>query len=264
MSNNAFYVYGIVKFNLDLDWQETGIEGKKVYIISKGNFGALVHRCAESAYISENPEEIKEMIIAHNKILDKAIKDFEGVIPLSFNTIIKKGKSSVRFNLMKWLEDDRERLEKIWQRVKGKNEYGIRVYYDKNKLLQEISAHEEIKKIEKNIEGKSQGLSYLLQGKAKSIKQELFQNKVNELKKEFYDKIKGAVEEIAINPSRISLEEERDLLLGLSVLVEEKKVAQIKEFLEEKGGFSFHLAGPFAPYSFVDPQKSEISGTSKT
>lgn len=255
MSNNAFYVYGIVKFSLDLDWQETGIEGKKVYIVSKENFGALVHQCAESAYISENPEEIKEMIIAHNKILDKAIKDFDGVIPLSFNTIIKKGKSSARFNLRKWLEDDGERLEKLWQRVKGKKEYGIRVYYDKDKLLEETSADREIKKIEKNIEGKSQGLSYLLQGKAKSKKQELFQNKVNELKTEFYEKIKKVAEEIAINPSRISLEDEKDLLLGLSVLVEEKKVAQIREFLEEKGGFSFHLAGPFAPYSFVENGK---------
>ena len=77
-------------------------------------------------------------------------------------------------------------------------------------------------------------------------------------KNRFYDKIKGAVEEIVINPSRISLEEEKDLLLGLSVLVEEKKVAPIKEILggQEKESFSFHLAGPFAPYSFVENHKN--------
>jgi len=254
MPNNAFYVYGIVRFGIDLDWKETGINGKNVYMVSKGNFSALVHECKEEPYTSENPEEIKEMIITHNKILNRAMEDLEGVIPLSFNTIIKRGKDSHKFNLKKWLNDDQERLEKIWQKVKGKKEYGIRIYYEKDKLLEEASANKEIKKIERSIEGKTQGLSYLLQGKMKSKKQEIFQNKVNELKKELYEKIKKKTDEIAVNPSKISLEEEKDLLLSLSVLIEEKKVDEIKEILNKIGkeSFTFNLAGPFAPYSFVE------------
>lgn len=257
MSDDAFYVYGIVKFGVDLDLNEEGLTGKNVYLISNGKFSALVHECEEKPYIDEDPEKIKELIIAHNKILDKAMQDFEGVIPLSFNTIIKRGENSARFNLKKWLNDDEERLERIWNKVKGKKEYGIRIYYNKNKLLQECSSNKEIKKIEKNIEGKGQGLSYLLQGKAKNKKQEIFQNRVNQLKKEFCKEIKGRVWETIINPSRIYIEEEKDLLLGLSILVEEKKVGKIKEILEkkEKEEFSFHLAGPFAPYSFVENGK---------
>jgi len=257
MFNNAFYVYGVVKFGVNLELNEEGLTGKDVYLINNGKVSALVHDCEETPYTDKDPEKIKELIIAHNKILDRAMEDFDGVIPLSFNTIIKKGKSSARFNLKKWLSDDKEKLENVWNRVKGKREYGIRVYYEKDKLFQEASANKEIKKIEASIEDKTRGLSYLLQGNVKSKKQEVFQNKVNELKKEFYEKIKGAVEEIVINPSRISLEEEKDSLLSLSVLVEEKKVYQIKEILEKskEKGFSFHLAGPFAPYSFVENGK---------
>ena len=165
MSNNAFYVYGIVKSGLDSDLNEEGLIGKKVYLLSTGKFSAIVHECEEKAYTNENPEKIKEMIIAHNRILDKAMKDFAGVIPLSFNTIIKSGENSARFNLKKWLSDDEEKLEKLWSKVKGKKEYGIRAYYDQEKLLQETSADKEIKKIEKNMEGKAEGLRYLLQGK---------------------------------------------------------------------------------------------------
>ncbi len=254
MSNNAFYVYGIVKFGIDLELNEKGLAGKEVYLISHGKFGALVHDCIDKPYTDEDPEKIKELIITHNQILDKAMGDFEGVIPLSFNTIIKGGGNSARANLKKWLDDDEERLEKLWNKVKGKKEYGIRIYYDKDNLLREVSDDEDVKKIEKNMAGKTPGLSYLLQGKAKSKKQEIFQNKTNELKKKFYEEIKKAAEEIAINPSRISLEEEKELLLGLSVLIEEKKADKIKEILKEKEqeGFSFHLAGPFAPYSFVE------------
>ncbi len=256
MPDNAFYVYGVVRFSVDLDWQEKGIAEKDTYMISEGNFGALVHDCEEKPYPTEDIIQIKEMIIAHNRILDRAVKDFAGVIPLPFNTIIKNGTDSAQINLKKWLHDDQERLERIWNKIKGKKEYGLRIYYNKNKLLEEVSADKEIEKNKKDAESKTPGLSYLLQGKVESKKQKIFQNKVNELKKEFYEKIKRAAEEIAVNPPKISLEEEKDLLLGLSVLVEEKKLTQIKEILEKnEGDFSFNLAGPFAPYSFVENGK---------
>lgn len=254
MQDSAFYVYGVVKSGIDLAWQETGIAEKKVYMVNAGNFSALIHDCEEKPYAAEDPNTVKEMIIAHNRILDQAMKDFKGVIPLSFNTIIKKGTDSALFNLKKWLGEDQEKLERIWNKIKRKKEYGLRIYYDKHRLFQKISANKEIKKIEENIKGKTPGLRYLLQEKVKSKKQEIFHDKVNEFKKEFYEKIKGEVEEIAINPSKISLEEKKDLLFGLSVLAGEKKVDKVKEILEkaEKEGFTFHLAGPFAPYSFIE------------
>lgn len=256
MPNNAFYVYGVIRFNLDLDWLEKGIAGKNVYIISEGSFGALVHSCEEKPYLTEDTNKIKEMIIAHNRILDRAMEDFEGVIPLAFNTIIKKGTNTALFNLKKWLGDDQKKLERIWNKVKGKREYGLRIYYEKEKLLQEASENEEVKKIEKNTEGKGKGLSYLLQGKVKAKTKEVFQEKINKLKQGLYEGVKKITEELVINPSRISLEEEKDIFLSLSALVEENQAGEIKEFLEKRAkNFSYHLAGPFAPYSFVENGK---------
>lgn len=253
MSNDALYVYGIVKFGTNLTWQETGIAEKSVYTISDGNFSALVHDCEEKPYPSNDPNPIKAMIITHNKILNKAMNEFGGVIPLSFNTIIKKEPDSARVNLKIWLNNNQEKLERIWNKINGKKEYGLRIYYEKEKLVQEASAHKEVKKIEKDIKGKGIGLSYLLQGKAKTKTQEVFQEKVNKLKHEFYEEIKKVTEELVTNPSRISLEDENDLLLSLSILIEEKQLAKIKEFWEKRAGdFSFNLAGPFAPYSFVE------------
>ncbi len=253
MSNNAFYVYGVVKSWIDIDWQKTGIAEKHVYMINEGNFSALVHDCEEEPYTAEDPDKFKEMIIAHNRILDQAMGDFLGVIPLSFNTIIKKGTSSARFNLQKWLSNDQEKLEIIWNKVKRKKEYGLRIYYEKNKLVREASDHDEVKKIEKDSEGKGPGLSYLLQSKAKAKTQDVFREKINKLKQEFYEGIKKITEELVMNPSRIFLEEEKELLLSLSILAEEDRVGEIKEFLEKEAeNFPHLLAGPFAPYSFVE------------
>ncbi len=253
MPDNSFYVYGIVKSGIDLAWQETGVAEKKVYMVNEGSFSALVHDCEEKPYAMGDPNEVKEMIVIHNRVIDKAMKDFKGIIPLSFNTIIKKGINSAHFNLKKWLGDDQEKLEEIWNKVKRKKEYGLRIYYEKNKLVQEASNNEEVKKIERDSESKGPGLSYLLQSKAKAKTQEIFREKVNSLKQEFYEEIKKITEESVINHSRVSLEEEMELLLSLSILVEENQAGKIKELLEKRAGdFPNQLVGPFAPYSFVE------------
>src|SRR3989338_5568843 len=148
MPDDALYVYGIVKLGFDLDWREAGIEGKNVYTISECGFSALVHDCEEKPYMSEDPNKIKELIIAHNKVLDNAMKHFDGVIPLHFNTIIKKGENSSQDNLKKWINDNKERLERIWNKIEGKKEYSIRIYYDKEKLMQEVSGSKEIENIQ--------------------------------------------------------------------------------------------------------------------
>ncbi len=253
MPDEALYVYGIVKLGFELDWKEAGIKGKDVYTINEGGFSALVHACEEKPYISEDPNKIKELIIAHNKVLDRAMKYFDGVIPLHFNTIIKKGENSSQDNLKKWLNESKERLEKIWNKIESKKEYGIRIYYDKEKLVQEISSSKEIENIQSQ-ESKGAGLSYLLQSKAKTKINEIAWDKVNELKNKFYSDIKKVSDDLKINPSRIFIDEEKDLLLSLSALVNNQQISKIKKILGQKrsNDFSFQLTGPFAPYTFVE------------
>ena len=253
MPDEALYIYGIVKLGFDLDWREAGIEGKNVYTINECGFSALVHDREEKPYISEDPNKIKELIIAHNRILDRAIKYFDGVIPLHFNTIIKKGENSSQNNLKKWLNDNKERLEKIWNKIESKKEYGIRIYYDKEKLVQEVSCSKEIENIQCQ-EGKGAGLSYLLQSRAKTKINEIVWDNVNELKNKFYSDIKKVTANLKINPSSIFIDEEKDLLVNLSILGDKQQINKIKRFLEQKVGkdFSFQLTGPFAPYSFVE------------
>nr|MBA4405214.1 hypothetical protein [Nanoarchaeum sp.] len=250
MPSNALYVYGIVK-SRPTEWRELGVNEENVYAINEGEFNALVHNCEEKPYISEDPNKIKELIIAHNKILDKAMKDFNGVIPLSFNTIIKKGENSPEHNLKKWLDDNKERLGKTWNKIKAKREYGIRIYYEKDKLVQEISSNTEIKELEESQQGKSQGLSYLLQGKLKSKINEILQNRINQFKQKFFNDIKK-ITNIKVNTSSIFIDEEKDLLLSLSVLADKQQIDKVKGILEADKDFSFQLAGPFAPYSFVE------------
>ncbi len=257
MPAKAIYVYGVVRFGHDLDWQGKGIAEKDVYTINEGDFAAVVHDCEEKPYPAEDTMRIKEMILAHNRVLDKAMGKFGGIIPVPFNTIIKNGTNSASFNLKKWLNDEQEKLEMIWSKIKGKKEYGVRIYYEKEKLLREASQHQDIENIKIDSAGKGLGLSYLLQGKAKAKTEEIFREKIKVLKQKFYGEIKKITTETVINPSQISLEEEKEVLLKLSILIAEKQVGEIKEFLgKSEGDFPFHLTGPFAPYSFVENERT--------
>lgn len=249
MPNDALYVYGIVKAGNSHGWKEVGINGAEVYTISEAGFSAIAHNCEEKPYLSKEPEEIKELIIAHNSILDKAMEHFGGVVPLSFNTIIKKGDTNARYNLKAWLNNDSELLEAIWDKIRGKTEYGIRIYYEKEKLIGDAPQQEEVEKTKKG-----KGLSYLLASKAKAKANELAQNKIHEFRQMFFDRIKGLTDDIKVNVSRISIKEDKDLLLNLSVLIKPERIGEVKQTLEkmEDRGFSFQFAGAFAPYSFVE------------
>lgn len=259
MPADALYVYGIVKFGFDLEWKEIGLNKENVYIIGKKKFSALVHNCEEKPYIDKDPNKIKELIIFHNIVLNKAMKDFDGVIPLPFNTIIKKTEKSARHNLKKWLNNNKDMIEKNWNKIKGKKEYGIRIYCEKDNLTQEASKNEEIKKIEKSLEKKSKGLSYLLHEKIKSKTNEIVQNKINQFKQKFYDDIKKLTEDSVVNISKISINEDKNLLVSLSILVDKQQKIKIQKFLKTRADktFSFNLAGPFAPYSFVENEISK-------
>lgn len=254
MSGDALYVYGIIKGDTCLGWKVAGIDGKDVYTISEEGFSALVHDCEEKPFSSDDTDKIKSWVIAHDEVLNKVMKEFDGVIPFSFNTIVKKTDRTAEYNLKAWLSNDSEILERAWNKVKGKREYGIRIYYEKSVLVQKASASEEIKKMEENQQGKSEGLKYLLKGRIKSKIDEIVQNDSNQLKQEFYNAIKGLTEDLKINTPKISISEEKDLLLSMSVLANKQQIKKIKEVLKEKSGkdFTFQLAGPFAPYSFVE------------
>jgi len=267
MSNNALYLYGIIRTNKN--WEEHGIKESNVFLINEGNFSAIVHRCKEKPYNSANPIEVRDLILAHNNILDKAMKDFGAVIPLSFNTIIKTSKpqkseisgtlktkaklekeKTAEENLRNWLIDNEEDLIKKWNKINGKKEYGIRIYYEKEKLLNKIKELHEIKQLQQKIQIESTGMAYLIKGKIKDEINKIAQEQIFEYRQNFYNNIKELVSDISINQSKILLDEERDLLVSISILVDKEQIQKVNRYLVNSN-FYFNVAGPFAPYSFV-------------
>lgn len=249
-SNTALYVYGIViKENQPNEiFIGFGLEGNHVFLLSEGKLKAIVHKCKAKPYAPKDPEKIKELVVAHNNILEKAIESFGAALPFSFNTIIqeKDGKSAAQ-NLKDWLKKEEKNLEQSWEKVKGVKEYGLRFFYDRKKWIEEIKAQTI------SPGGKSSGINYLLKGKQDyEIKNKII-NKINEKKQEIFDKIKNKVQEIKnVEPKTELMEEKRDLLLCVSVLANGQQFGEVKQFLwKSMDNEDYRCAGPFPPYSFV-------------
>ena len=255
MPNEALYLYGIVKNAYDIDWAMQGIDGKPVFTLAEGGLSAIAHELGEKPDLPTDVVKVKEQIIAHNEVLSKAMEDFGGVAPLKFGTVIvsKNGKSASD-NLKEWLKEGEERLEKVWESIKGKKEYGIRIYYRKKQLVSELEETSELSAIKKGIREKSAGVAYLLKGKLESQTAELLRAKVNRFKEVFYELLKGLTDDVVVNMSKLAINAEDDLLLNVSVLGKEDEITLIRESLEKYAddGFSYHFVGPFAPYSFVE------------
>lgn len=247
--NNALYVYGVIegKGN-EHNWACKGLECNQVLLLSEGKLKALVHKCEAVPYIPKDPEKIKELVIAHNNVLEKAAENFGGVLPFSFNTIAKeKDGKSAEENLKNWLKKEENNLKQCWEKIKERKEYGIKFFYDRKKWIKKI-------KMQTNGPiGKSSGINYLLKGKQEyEIKDKLIK-KINEKKQEIFDAIKTKVQEIKNVQPKVKLMEERDLLLCISILANEKQFNEVKQYLQENiNEEDYRCAGSFPPYSFVD------------
>ncbi len=255
MLNEALYLYGIVKNVHGINWKELGLDENSVFTVTKGTLSAIVHKLGEEPYLPEDAARVRECIIAHNDVLSRVMEAFDGVVPLKFGTIIvSKNEKSATDNLKEWLKENKERLERTWESTNGKREYGIRVYYRKEQLMNEVEKTSELTAIKNDIDKRSAGVSYLLKGKLKSQAAELVEAKVIQFKNYFYEQLKSITDNVVVNRSKLAISEKDDLLLNLSILVEEGKITLIRECLEKdaKNGFSYHLVGPFAPYSFVE------------
>lgn len=256
MSGETFlYIYGIVKNANNADWETHGIAGQKVFLLTGGSLSAIVHSLREEPHLLKDVIKIKEDIIMHNDVLVKAMEDFGGVIPLKFGTLIvgKNGKPASE-NLKEWLKEEKERLENVWELTMGKKEYGIRVYYRRKQLVSEAENVSELSALKKAIQKKSQGVAYLLKGKIEMETAELVQIRLNWFKKDIFAALSNVTDNVRVNSSKIAIKEKDDLLLSMSVLVDENELKSTRESLDKSvnNTLYYHIVGPFAPYSFVE------------
>ncbi len=235
------------------DLGQIGIEKNSVFAINCHDLTALVHSCPPKAYDTRDQAVAEAWIIEHSFVIDQAMKKFPSVLPFSFDVILKGDDTAVA----QWLERNREALDRDLERLEGRAEYGIQIYYDNNRLTESILAGEpELQSLKSRIDRESRGKAYLLQKKLDQTVKALAAKRAAELAASTLAEIKSLSDELKVDEKRRKPEAFKalTLLASYTCLVKSEAVEAIGKKLDEINrleGFTVRFTGPWAPFSFV-------------
>lgn len=242
------YVYCVANLDKSVNFGNIGIGNNEVFTISFGEICAVVHKCLAEPYKSDNDEEVKNWVKTHQNVIDKAFEKLGTVIPFSFDVIIKGDNDKI----LDWLKAENEILKEKIEKIKGKQEFGIQIFWAKEIISNGIlETNEQIKKFKEDIALLSKGRSYFLKLRIEKILKEELEKKADFYFKKFYNSIKEYVEDSIVEKIK-----NKDMLMNLSCLVFENKVKELGAELDKINKtkeFSVRFTGPWPPYSFVSP-----------
>jgi len=245
----GLYIYCLINNGIETSFGNIGIKDNEVYIIPFKDISAVVHRHSPqtSNLKPQTPEEdMVELAISHQHIIDMATEKFGTVIPFNLNTIIE-GKEE---RVVEWLKRDYIKIKNTLKEVTGKAEFEIQVFMARDVLINRIKEScEEFKRL-KELK-MNPGKTYIL---GQRILREEVEKKVDFVCKSFYAQISKCADKIQINKTAGALIQEKQIVMNLSCLIYEDKVADLKTVLKrisDLEGFDARLSGPWQPYNFA-------------
>ena len=250
------YLYCIADSSEAVSLGNIGIEENEVYSIPYKDLCAVIHNCPATPYESEDKEIVKEWVIAHQKVVDAAWEKLGTLIPIGFDTIIQ-GNAAVEpeENMKKWLGDDYDNLKAKIEKVRDRAEYGVQLFWDRKTIAKKVSDESpEIKALNEEIKSKPKGVAYMYRQKLEALLKKEIEDRADRYFKEFYGKIKPHADDVHVEKTKKTEDEDKQMLLNLSCLLPKEGSKGLGEELEKIDaieGFSVRYTGPWPPYSFV-------------
>lgn len=237
------YLYCILEGTQGSNFGNMGLFGKKTYAISYKDISAVLSNIP----FKEIKPEI-EAITSHQKIIDE-VRSYGTILPARFGTIFRSD-DGVKKMLIQSYKDLRSKITKL----KDKDEYGLKIIIDKSNLNNlKLASHNtpEIKKLKKEMASAGEGTAYFLKMKMDEAIRNQTYKKIEMLSGHIHEDLaktakdscllKSDFDEIVLNVAYLVNRDESNLF--------HKKLDQLKTKYETQG-FTFHLSGPWAPYSF--------------
>lgn len=254
--SNGRYLYCITDAGVNNNFGNIGLEENEVYIIQYMDISVLAHRCATKAYDSKDEQLVVGWVHRHNAVVELALNKFDAIVPLRFNTIVKERDGESNEAVEKWLVDQYHDLKRKLDRLRGKQEYGVQIFINREGLLQEIVNKDqriiELKKKMETVQHSSPGHAYMHKQNLESAVKKELEERTGAMAKKGYSLIKKHNVDVQIEKTKKV--EGKTMLLNVSCLVRKENAKQLREELENmdcSNNLSIRITGPWAPYSFV-------------
>ena len=209
-------------------------------------------------------EWLERVARAHEHVLERALERVT-IVPLRLCTIYTD-EAGVR----RMLEQERNELEAALARLRGRQEWGVKLLVDRDAL--EAAARnrsDELAAEEKEVEASSAGGAYMRQRRLERRVREVADRLMEELAEDVHARLQDWADDAVLNaPQNRDLSgHQGEMVLNGAYLIEATKVAGLRELvdrLQERHralGANIELTGPWPPYNFVSPAASAEGAT---
>ena len=249
------YVYCIADAAEKASLGKIGIEESEVYTIPHRDICAAVHNCPAQPYRSDDQEVVKAWVMTHQNVVDTAWERWDTVLPLSFDTIIRgEAEKSAEHSVTDWLKQEYEEIKRKIEKVRGKAEYGVQVFWEPKVIVQSLTwISPEIRRLDEEIKTKPKGLGYMYRQKLGNLIKHEMEATADECFKNFYSRIRKHTDDVRVEKTK-KAEPDLQMIMNLSCLVDRDKYSELGEELGKMNrmrGFAVRFTGPWPPYSFV-------------
>ncbi|HYV83493.1 MAG TPA: GvpL/GvpF family gas vesicle protein [Pyrinomonadaceae bacterium] len=264
MAELAYYVYCIAESaaaaQLPVESLPAAIEDdSELEWISVNTLAALASQVLRATYSEDNLAEhltdatwtaIRAM--RHETVVEFVAKRAT-VIPLRFGTIYLE-----RNGVEQMLTDKSRELESIIEQLRGREEWGVNVYYDRAVLLNSItSVSPVLRDLVQRAEQAPPGQSYLMQKKIEALKTDEARAAVNRIVDQIERTLKTQSDDSArLRILKVETTEHGELKAKFAFLVKRAAFEEFRDAAErlaqehQPAGIRLELTGPWPVYNF--------------
>jgi hypothetical protein len=239
----GLYVYCIIRSSEPRDFGPIGIGGeKRVYTVGYRELAAVVSDTPIRIY-----DPTRENVLAHEFVNETVMREHT-VLPMSFGTIFRTGD-----DILELLRSTAKALEDVLEKMQGKIEFGLKVLWDRDKVIERIEERdEEIQRLKQGIESGGHSSTYFARMQLGRLVEGAIEDAANEFVRDIHDSLKP----VAV-ASRTNKPIGDRMILNGAYLVDRSQEAEFDRVVKAMSQkyeelLSFKYTGPWPPYNFVN------------
>lgn len=240
----AKYVYCIIRSRDPRSFGPIGIGGRgdQVYTVHHEDLAAVVSDTPPQVY---DPTE--ENALAHETVNATVMREFT-VLPVAFSTVFGSEQ-----DLIALLRNTTDALHDVLDKIEGKVEFDLRVFWDPERALAEVAAeNEQVRQLVQQMSAGGGNAGYFGQIEAGSVVETALTERANAYIQEIYNLFR----DVAV-ASRESEPIGAEMILNAAFLVQRADADKFVQRVEQiaanaQGRLVFRHTGPWPPYNFVN------------
>ena len=237
------YVYCIIETGEPRSFGPMGIgaRGDDVYTVHHKGLAAVVSHTPLVVY-----DPTRENVFAHEQVNETVMREFT-VLPMAFGALFRTEQDIVE--LMRGTYDA---LHDVFAKMEGKVEFGLKVNWDRDRVIAEIEQNnEEIRNLKEQITSRATGSTYF----ARMQLGRLVESALSEQADAYVREVYSVLQDTAV-ASRANKPIGDKMIMNAAFLVERDRETEFDQKVKEiaakyEGKLSFKYSGPWPPYNFV-------------